>query len=245
VSDGAAPKIRSFANAAAVSDALARTVIDLAREHIASRGRFTVALSGGETPRAAYRLLGSHYRNAIDWPKLHVFFTDERFVPPEDARNNASMTVQEWLARVSIPLNQVHAIPTIGGTAAECADRYEGTLRTSLTGNETFDLAIMGIGTDGHTASLFPGADSLSERHRWVLAVQAPPGVEPRDRITLTLPVLRGAARIVFAAVGKAKRERVAETLAGHALLPAALVRGRESTEWLLDDEARPSPFTS
>ena len=243
VSNGAAPTVRPLADAAAVGDALARIVIETAHECIGSRGHFTVALAGGETPRAAYRLLGSRYQPAIDWERVHVFFTDERFVSFEDDRNNAAMAVREWLGRVAIPRSQVHAIPTIGGSMTACADRYEGTLRQSLPTDETFDLAIMGIGTDGHTASLFPGdSGALGTRDRWVLPVQAPPGVEPRERITLTLPALNGSRRMVFAAVGEAKRERVAQALAGDPAIPAALVRGRASTEWLLDDAALPLP---
>ena len=241
MSNGAAPTVRSFADAAAVSDALARSVVETAGDRIRAGGHFSIALSGGETPRGAYQLLGSRYQYSIDWEKVHVYFTDERFVPREDPRSNAAMAVREWLARVAIPRNQVHAIPTIGGTASECAERYEGTLRHLLRGDETFDLALMGIGTDGHTASLFPGdTTALSAQDRWVLAVQAPPGTEPRERITLTPPALNGARRMVFAAVGATKRERVAQALSGDATLPAALVHGRESTEWLLDDEALP-----
>jgi 6-phosphogluconolactonase len=239
-----APIVRSLPDARTVGEALARTVVEAARAHVASHGRFTIALSGGETPRTAYQLLGSRYQYEISWDRVHVFFTDERFVPPEDPRNNASMAVREWLAKVAIPRNQVHAIPTVGGSAAECAERYEGTLRKSFPTAETFDLAITGIGADGHTASLFPGdTAALRERDRWVRAVQAPPGVEPRERITLTLPVLNGSRRIVFAAVGDAKRERVAEALAGRADVPAALVRGIESTLWLLDTDALPFPL--
>jgi 6-phosphogluconolactonase len=237
--------VRSLADAVAVSDALARVVIEVAAECIAASGRFTIALAGGETPRAAYRLLGSRYQQAVDWEKAHVFFTDERFVPPEDTRNNAAMAVREWLARVAIPRHQVHAIPTIGGSPAECADRYEGTLRGSFSTDNTFDLAIMGIGADGHTASLFPNdTNALSERSRWVLAVNAPPHTEPRERITLTLPMLNGSRRVVFAAVGEAKRARVAEALENREPLPASLVRGRESTQWLLDEQALPFPLT-
>ena len=232
------PAVRTLADAPAVRDALAKTVIDVGRECIASRGRFALALAGGETPRAAYELLGSRHQKALDWDRVEVYFTDERLVPPEDPRNNAGMVVGVWLSRVAIPRDHLHAIPTLGGSPAECAARYERTLRDSLSADVTFDLAIMGIGTDGHTASLFPGdGAALSERERWVLAVQAPPGTEPRRRITLTLPVLNRSRRVVFAAVGEAKRRRVGEALAG-ANLPAAMVRGLESTEWLLDAAA-------
>ena len=244
MSNGEALLVRSLPDAAAVSEALARTVVEAARACVTSHDRFSIALSGGETPRAAYRLLGSRYQYAIDWDKVHVFFTDERFVPPEDASNNASMAVREWLAKVPIPRNQVHPIPTVGGPAAECAERYAGTLRSSFSAGQTFDLAIMGVGADGHTASLFPGDASVLERDRWALAVQAPAGTEPRHRITLTLPVLNGSTRVVFAAIGEAKRDRVAEALAGQVHLPAALVHGRESTTWLLDEDALPFPLT-
>ena len=246
MSQGTSPLVRSFPDAASVGEALARIVIEEGRRCLAAGGRFRIALSGGETPRAAYRLLGSRYQYGIDWERVDVFFTDERFVPPEDARNNAAMAVREWLARVAIPRTQVHSIPTVGGTAAECAERYEGTLRKSLSPRETFDLALMGIGADGHTASLFPNdTAALDEGRRWVVAVQAPPGTDPRERITLTLPALNASARIVFAAVGESKRERVAEALAGEPGLPAALVHGRESTEWLLDTSALPFPLGS
>lgn len=233
----AAPKVRTLADPAAVSHALAESVIEVGRARIASRGRFNVALSGGETPRAAYELIAARYQDALDWAQVHVYFTDERFVPPADPKSNAAMVVRLWLSRVAIPRDQVHAIPTVGAGPAECADRYERTLRNTLTADTTFDLAVMGIGTDGHTASLFPGDPALSERERWVVPVHAPPGTEPRSRITLTLPVLTRSRRVVFAAVGAAKRARVAEALSG-APLPAAMVQGRESTEWLLDAAA-------
>ena len=238
----AAPVVRVFPSSLALSTALAQRVLEVARESIEVRGTFTVALAGGDTPRAAYELLGNR-DDAIEWGKVHVFFTDERFVPPEDPRNNAAMAMRAWLSRVAIPPRQVHAIPTLDGTPASCASRYERTLRSEMpaAGAHTLDLALMGIGADGHTASLFPGdASALSQRDRWVVAVHAPPGTEPRERITLTLPVLNRSRRVVFAAAGVGKRHRVAESLAG-SNLPAAMVRGLESTEWLLDDGAAPA----
>lgn len=152
------------------------------------------------------------------------------------------MANDAWLGRVAIPAAQVHAIPTTGSPAA-CALRYERDLRATLPGAEdgmhTFDYAVMGIGTDGHTASLFPGDQSaLSERERWVLAVQAPAGTEPRDRITLTLPVLNRTRRIVFMASGASKRDPVAWSRSGRTNVPSALVRGTETTEWMIDAAA-------
>lgn len=230
--------VRVYGDLNALADAVARTVIEAGRHRIASSGRFAVALAGGETPRAAYELLGGRYAAALDWTRVHVYFTDERVVPPDDARNNFTMAHRAWLSRVAVPPAQVHAIPTTEGSPGECAARYERMLRETIgeTDGHTFDLAIMGIGTDGHTASLFPGdRHALEETRRWVLAVLAPPGIDPRDRITLTLPVINGSRRVVFVAAGEAKRERVAQARSGHADIPAALARGVESTEWLID----------
>lgn len=198
-----------------------------------------MALAGGETPRAAYGLLGSRYAGAVDWAGVHVFFTDERFVPPDDARSNFAMARRAWLSRVPIPPGQVHAIPTTGGTPAECADLYQETLRGCFPHGAEFDCAVMGIGRDGHTASLFPGdAAALSERDRWTLAVVAPPGTDPRERITLTLPVLNSSRHVLFLAAGVDKRERVAQALSGDQNIPAARVHGRDSTEWMIDAAA-------
>ncbi|MGH7636284.1 MAG: 6-phosphogluconolactonase, partial [Gemmatimonadaceae bacterium] len=202
-----------YADAGALADAVTRDILDAGRERIASSGRFAIALAGGETPRAAYELIGERHGAAVDWTQVHVYFTDERFVPPDDLRSNFAMANRAWLSRVGIPAGQVHPMPTRNGSPAECAARYERRLRDTIPDQRsTFDLAIMGIGSDGHTASLFPGDDdALSERERWVLAVRAPQGTEPRDRITLTLPVINASRRVMFVASGAAKRERVAQ----------------------------------
>lgn len=232
--------LRVYADADALADAVARNILEVARERIASTGRFAIALAGGETPRAAYELIGERHRMDLDWAQVHVYFTDERFVPPNDVRSNFAMANGAWLSRVGIPPAQVHAIPTSNGSPDDCAAFYERSLRGTIAGQgSSFDLAVMGVGTDGHTASLFPGdAAALAERKRWVLAVQAPPGTEPRDRITLTLPVINAARRILFVATGAAKRERVAQARSGDLSIPAARVRGLESTQWLVDAAA-------
>ena len=234
------PDLRAHADASALADAVARSIIDAGEAGIASSGRFAIALAGGETPRAAYELVGDRYATALDWTKVHVYFTDERFVPPDDARSNFAMADRAWLSRVAIPPAQVHAIPTTNGTPAACAARYDRVLRDTFARRDgTFDLTIMGIGTDGHTASLFPGDEvALSERDRWALAVQAPPAAEPRDRITLTLPALNASRHVMFVAAGAAKRDRVAQARSGRADLPAARVHGVETTEWLVDAAA-------
>jgi 6-phosphogluconolactonase len=179
---------------------------------------------------------------------VDVCFTDERFVPPADPRSNVGMVTRTLLSRVAIPPERVHAIPTEHGTPEECAARYEDALR-ALFGRAddvqaTFDLTIMGIGTDGHTASLFPGAtDALEESERWVLAVPAPPTVEVSQRITLTLPVLNRSRVMLFAASGEKKRAMVARALSPepHSVrIPAGLAHGAERTDWYLDQPAAP-----
>ena len=253
--------MRVFENATALGDGLARAVVDQANRAIAAHGRFAIALSGGETPKAAYELLGSRYAGDVRWDAVHVFFVDERFVPESDPRNNAGVARRAWLDRVSVPAAQVHAIPPAGGTPGECAAQYERLLRDTAATRSAgvlFDLTIMGMGPDGHTASLFPGEPTVQERERWVIAVTAPPAFDVAQRITLTLPALGRSRRMVFAAAGAKKREMLARVLAQAAvrgvpadgshgsrepLMPAALARGIETTDWFVDrDAARAEP---
>ena len=245
--------MKVFPDASALAVGIARAVVDAARAGIAARGGFSVALSGGETPRAAYELLGTRFRDDVSWEQVDVFFTDERLVPADDARSNFAMAREAWLGRVPIPAARVHPIPTSGGAATECARRYEAELRhcfaTGDPASPTFDLAIMGIGTDGHTASLFPGdAAALGEESRWVLAVIAPPSSRVAQRITLTLPELNRSRRMLFAASGGKKRDVVARAVAGQRdrpaaggdRIPASLAHGLEGTEWFVDASAAP-----
>lgn len=236
---------------AALSDAVANAIAQAARECAAARGRFTLVLSGGETPRGAYELLAARYAQDIPWDRTEVFFSDERFVPPADARNNYAMARAALLSRVPLPAERVHPIPTVGGSASDCAERYEATLRARLPDSEdrpdapTFDVALLGVGADGHTASLFPGDAALREPARWALAVDAPGGTEVRTRITLSLPALNRARQVLFMVSGAGKKNAVARALRGELLqgvepLPAALVRGIEGTVWSLDTAAAP-----
>lgn len=250
--------MKVFPDARALAEGLARAVVESARQAIAERGRFAIALSGGETPRAAYALLGGRFASDAEWSRVDVFFTDERFVPAEDPRNNCAMARETWLGRVPMRAEGIHAIPTTGGSVEECARRHDSELRAFFADaatpeSPTFDLAIMGIGTDGHTASLFPGDTmALRERSRWALAVSAPPSAPVRERITLTLPLLNRSRRMLFAASGGRKRDVVARALAdprGRAVpegaipedaIPASLARGIEATEWFVDVDAAP-----
>jgi 6-phosphogluconolactonase len=225
---------------------LARTAADEWRARalaaVADSGRFTVALAGGNTPGTLYRLLAdpaAAYRDELPWARTHVFFGDERGVPPDDPRSNYGMAREALLARVALPPEHVHRIRG-EGDPAESARAYEEELRALLGAEPRFDLVLLGLGADGHTASLFPGSAALEETARLVATASAP-GRGP-GRITLTLRTLGAAARVVFLVSGASKAAafaRVVSAGAGAELLPAARVRPRDGTVlWLVDRAA-------
>ena len=213
-------------------------------------GRFLVALSGGSTPRALFELLAAsdRWRTAIDWSRWYVFWGDERLVPPDDPASNYGMAHQALLSRVPIPPDQVFRVPTEAGSPEQVAARYEATLRAALTrpgdrpshgGVPRFDLVLLGLGSDGHTASLFPASPAFEEQRRLVVAT--PPGTLPPavDRVTFTLPLLNAARAVTFLAAGTDKAEVLRQVLAGDERLPAAYVRPRQGElRWLVDAHA-------
>ena len=221
--------------------AAARVVVDVAAAAVAAGGRFVVALAGGETPRTLYGLLAGPYRDAIPWDRVDVCFGDERCVPPDDPASNYRTARSTLLDQVPVAPDRVHRIAgELGGVAA--ALDYDVRLRR-LFGHDsraaTFDLALLGVGPDGHTASLFPGDPALEERDRWVVPAAAPPGMKVRDRVTVTLPVLNRSRTVLFLCSGEEKREVLARILGGSAPeLPAARVQGHERTLWILDRAA-------
>jgi 6-phosphogluconolactonase len=211
---------------AADADALARTAAELVAEASAAAGeRFAIALTGGNTPQATHRLLATDvYRDRIDWARWHVFFGDERKVPLDDPRSNYRNAADTLLDHVPIPRGQIHPLTD--------ADQYEGLLRAFFGEAPRFDLLMLGMGDDGHTASLFPGSVSLLEEERWV--IEPPDVVQGMSRLTLTLPALNAARRTVFLVGGEAKAEPLRRIAAGEQL-PAAMV---QHAEWLLDAAA-------
>ena len=179
-------------------------------------GRFAACLSGGSTPQAMHRLLASpEYASRVDWSRCHVFFGDERQVPLDDPRSNYENARATLLDHVPIPSHQVHPLTS--------ADVYEGLLRSFFGASCDFDLLYLGMGDDGHTASLFPGSVSLQEQERWV--IEPPDVVAGMSRLTLTLPALNAARRVRFLATGEAKREPLARIRAGEPL-PAGMIEG-------------------
>jgi 6-phosphogluconolactonase len=212
-----------------------------ADEAIARAGRFAVALSGGNTPRALYAALAAdEFRSRIAWDRVHFFWGDERSVPADHSDSNYRMACEALLARVPAPQANIHRIETERGPekAAAAYEAALGDFFASPPGTfPRFDLILLGIGEEGHTASLFPGSAALAERERLVIAAY----VEKLKtyRITFTLPVLNSAAEVAFLVAGKAKAGVVKQTLRDGADLPAARVaptNGRLS--WFLDKEA-------
>src|SRR5690349_5164582 len=204
-------EVRTFVDLEALSQAAAKEIVEVARASATARGRFSLALSGGNTPKRTYQLLVERYRDAIDWGKIDIVFGDERFVAREDPRSNYRMAREAFLASAPVPAERVYAVPTDVPTVDDAAQGYERTLRRVLApdaaGTATIDLVLLGVGPDGHTASLFPGSPALDERERWVSAVAAPTTVQPAvPRVTVTLPFLNGARHVVFLVAGADKR---------------------------------------
>jgi 6-phosphogluconolactonase len=221
----------------------ARIFGDAVRRSVQLRGRFTAAVPGGETPRPLFSLLGgAPYRDTLPWAAIHLFWTDERTVPPDHGRSNFRAARDEWLSRVAIPpknLHRIHGeIP-----AGKAAMAYEAELGAHFGPGEPvrFDLAILGVGEDGHTASLFPGSRALEEETD--LAVATSPPAAPGDgRVTLTYPALSGARAVLFLVTGIRKAEAMRRILGGGASrreCPAGRLQPMEGRVlWLLDRDA-------
>ncbi len=222
--------------------ALARRVadwlLDLAR---AKDGPFALCLSGGATPRRLYELLGAPpFREAFPWARTHLFWGDERFVPHADPESNFRMVRESLLAHIEIPLSNLHPIPTEGLKPEAAAQSYEWVLRGFHRPDPhapLFDVVLLGLGPDGHTASLFPDTPALGERTRWVLPVT---GAKPEARITLTYPALESSRQVAFLVDGAAKRDILARVLAGDKALPAARLKPEGELRWFTDRAANP-----
>jgi 6-phosphogluconolactonase len=213
----------------------------MALEAVGSRGRFSAALSGGSTPRALYELLAkSPYRQRMPWEGLHLFWGDERCVPPSDPGSNFRLAEETLIAHVPIPLENIHRVQgeLEPGAAARA---YERTLRDFFCGPiPRLDLALLGLGNDGHTASLFPGSAALEETERLVVAVEASYQDRPTHRVTLTLPAINTARQVLFLVSGRDKAEIVRSVLQGpDSELPAQRVQPTAGKlTWLLDAAA-------
>jgi 6-phosphogluconolactonase len=212
------------------------------RQAIAHTGSATLALSGGNTPREAYALLA--HEPGLDWSRMRIFWVDERAVPPTDERSNYRWAKATLLDAASVPPERVHRMRAEGPDLDVAAREYEALLRQGVAPDAdrvpSFDVAVMGIGDDGHTASLFPGESTISVVDRLVVAVPASAGHEAR--LTITRPVIEHARRLVFLVVGPAKcpaLERVWADDGDVRRTPARLTRAcRGTLEWVVDSAA-------
>ena len=235
-------ELKVFDDLDALARAAAEEIAKNAEEAIAARGRFTIALSGGSTPKPVYRLLAEEPR--IDWSRVHAFWGDDRHVPPDHADSNFGMAHDELLSKVPIPPGNVHRMRTEKPDAERVAEEYAWTLRSEFDLDEgerpRFDLVLMGLGEDGHTASLFPGSDAVRERSRLVAA----PWVSSLAtfRVTLTVPVFNRAALALFLVSGEEKAEALKAVLEGDFQpdrFPAQVVRLEGGKLlWLVDRAA-------
>lgn len=205
---------------------------------IAERGRFTIALAGGSTPKPLYAAIA---RQNLAWEKIHVFWGDERYVPPDHPESNAGMATQIWLDQVPLPAANIHPIPTAAANPVDAAQQYAQDLQAFFQSQPgefpAFDVILLGIGTDGHTASLFPHTAALQVCDRTVTVGHK----DDQPRITLTVPVLNRARCVMFLVTGENKRPALAEIFAPEAdalEYPARFVQPAGQMIWLLDQAA-------
>ncbi len=207
------PDIRIFEDPQLLFQGAAEEFGSQATAAVRSRGRFTVALSGGSTPRSLYTLLAT--KASLPWDKIYFFFGDERHVPPDNPESNYRMAKESLLSKVPIPAENIFRVPAENPDAKQAAEAYQQTLRRFFDpapgSFPRFDLVLLGMGPDGHTASLFPGTKALQENSCWVVSNW----VEKfkTDRLTLTLPVLNNAAVVMFLVSGQDKAGVLKEVL--------------------------------
>lgn len=198
-------------------DAVVNTIIQSAQEAIRRRGRFDIVLAGGSTPKAVYSELP---KISADWGAWHIWFGDERCLPPEHADRNSRMADDAWLSNVAIPGAQIHVMPSeLGAEAA--AEAYSRTLEGVV-----FDLVLLGLGEDGHTASLFPGHAWNSSPLQAAIPVHGAPK-PPSDRVSLSLSRLCDASQVLFIVTGAGKRDAVTAWKAGDQALPVTAMTGK------------------
>jgi len=225
---------------AALAEAAADRIVAVARNAIRRRGRCALALSGGSTPRLVYPLLASSPRvGAVDWSQVEFFWGDDRGVPPDHPESNYGVARAMLLDHLpGLRSDAVHRMPADAPDRVPAAAEYERTIRRLVAGDRPrLDLIWLGMGPDGHTASLFPDADALDERQHLVVPATAPAGTAVSNRMTITLPLINGARAVLFVVAGADKALAVRSVRAASRELPAGRVRA-SSTLWLLDAAA-------
>lgn len=230
-------------DALALADAAAGAIVDAAVAAVAAHQRFTVALAGGATPRATYmRLASPPFAESVPWDRTWAFFGDERCVPPDHAESNYRLASETLLSKVGIPADRVYRMRGEAEDPEAAATEYARTLATVFEtkrgGLPRFDLVLLGLGLDGHIASLFPGSPAAKEIFRTVVAVHAAAARIPQ-RLTLTFPAINAAARVIFLVSGAEKAKTLKAALSDGGLSPAGMVRPVDGTlTWIVDRPA-------
>lgn len=234
-----APQVHVFSDKATLVAGAAEQVIALMRDAIATSDRCTIALSGGSTPKPLYQAIA---QTDLPWDKIYVYWGDERYVPATHADSNAKMAHEAWLDHVAIPAENVFAVPTDTDSPETTADRYQQTLIESFQAASEkdipqFDLILLGMGDDGHTASLFPHTLALNEFYRWVTVGNK----DGQPRITFTVPLINQARHVMFVVAGADKQTALSQVfapVADNATYPSRLIAPAGELQWLLDSAA-------
>lgn len=238
-SEKAAPSVHVYADKAALVAAATDQVVELIRDAIAARGRCSIALSGGSTPKPIYQGLA---QADLPWEQLYIYWGDERYVAATHSDSNAKMAREAWLDHVAIPADNIFAVPTDTDAPDVSAERYQQSLMDSFSATSEdeipqFDLILLGMGDDGHTASLFPHTLALNEFYRWVTVGNK----DGQPRITFTSRLINQAHHVMFVVAGANKQAALSQVFAptaDSAVYPARLVAPVGELRWLLDVDA-------
>ncbi|MGB3208635.1 MAG: 6-phosphogluconolactonase [Crinalium sp.] len=229
--------IEVLPDGAALTERSLNLILDKLHSAIEDRGVFTIALSGGSTPKPLYEAIA---QQNLPWDKIHIFWGDERYVPPDDPDSNFRMAREAWLNQVDFPPSNIHPMPT-QGEAATSADLYEQELqeffKTAPLEFPAFDVILLGMGDDGHTASLFPHTDALQVRDRLITVGNK----DGQPRITFTVPLINQARCVLFVVAGANKRQALAQIFAQEGddlAYPSRLIQPQAELWWLLDQNA-------
>jgi len=240
-------EIEVYENAEAVSEAAAQYICRTAQEAVLKNGHFLLSLAGGRTPNLLYRRLAEQpYCSVMPWRQTFIFWGDERFVPPSHTDSNYGAAWLQLFSKIDISSDHIYPVPAILTNADNSAILYEHMIRrtfASLAASQ-FDLTLLGMGNDGHVASLFPGREAVAESRRWVVSTENPSG---QQRLTLTLPVLNESKQILFLVTG-AEKKAILQKVASDQhqevkQFPAAMFRGRIRTLWMVDRAACENPL--
>jgi 6-phosphogluconolactonase len=237
-------EVRVVPDTASLFQAAAKEFVSQAEAGIKAQGRFTVALSGGSTPRGLFSVLAANYRDRLPWDKMFIFWSDERHVPPESSESNYRMAYESLLSKVPVPQTNIFRIPAENPDARQVSAEYGETVRRFFQAPQgafpQFDLILLGMGPDGHTASLFPGSSAVHEKERLVVSTW----VEKlkTDRITFTAPLINRAKVVMFLIAGADKSEALREVLEGNQpaeRYPSRLIHPADGRLiWLADQAA-------